>query len=238
MRDIRTFERIFDRLGVVVSKEARILDFGCGAGDFVKLLREAGYVNAEGYDVTDGPSLLGHRRADYITTGTLLDLKLPFEDAQFDVVLSDQVCEHIKDQVRVFSELHRITKSGGHHLHLFPARYRPIEGHILVPFGGFIVHRWWYKLWALLGIRNQYQKGLSADETADRNAFFAVEALNYVPNSCYRVMWKKLGFSYRFVEREFFQSHGRQVMRFLGKIWGIPALYRTVQSRLVYLSRT
>ena len=44
-------------------------------------------------------------------------------------------------------------------MHIIPARYMPIEGHIFVPFGGVFQHRWWYKLWALLGVRNQYQTG-------------------------------------------------------------------------------
>jgi hypothetical protein len=39
-------------------------------------------------------------------------------------------------------------------VHIIPARYAPIEGHIHVPFGGVLQHRWWYELWALLGIRH------------------------------------------------------------------------------------
>jgi ubiquinone/menaquinone biosynthesis C-methylase UbiE len=38
----------------------------------------------------------------------------PYEDKTFDLVTSDQVFEHVQDQVRVFQELWRITKPGGH----------------------------------------------------------------------------------------------------------------------------
>ena len=149
---------VLSGLGVDLPKTARILDFGCGAGRTLRSLRALGFTNTHGYDVRDGRTLLGANR-DNISIGSLLNLRMPYEDNTFDLVTSDQVFEHVQDQVRVFQELWRITKPGGHGLHIIPARYMPIEGHIFVPFGGVIQHRWWYKLWALLGIRNKHQKG-------------------------------------------------------------------------------
>jgi SAM-dependent methyltransferase len=228
---------VLETLGVDLPRTARVLDFGCGAGRTVRALVAAGYVNACGYDVGDGRTLLGADR-DRITTGTLLDLRLPYPDDTFDLVVSDQVFEHVQDQVRVFGELFRVTRPGGHALHVIPARYAPVEGHIHVPFGGVFQHRWWYKLWALAGIRNEYQQGLSADETADHNAFFVTDATRYVPTSCYRVMWEEIGFEYRFAEQEFFDGHVRPSMRAIGRL-GRPAtwLYRTFRSRVVYLRK-
>ena len=228
---------VLETLGVDLPRTARILDFGCGAGRTVKALRTMGFVDVHGYDVGDGRTLLSSDR-DHITTGTLLDLRLPFSDDTFDLVISDQVFEHVQDQVRAFEELFRITRPGGHALHIIPARYAPIEGHVFVPFGGALQHRWWYKLWALAGIRNEWQKGLSADETADDNAFFVTEATRYVTTSCYRVVWKRIGFEYRFAEQEFFDGHRRRTMRVIGRL-GRPAmsLYRTFRSRVVYLRK-
>jgi SAM-dependent methyltransferase len=228
---------VLKALGVDLPKTARILDFGCGAGRTLKSLRAFGYTNAYGYDVGDGRTLLGVDR-DRISVGSLLNLRLPYEDNSFDLVVSDQVFEHVQDQVRVFQELARITKPGGHGLHLIPARYMPIEGHIFVPFGGVIQHRWWYKLWALLGIRNQYQAGLSADEVADHNAYFVTDATRYIATSCYRVMWKQIGWEYRFAEQQFFDSHPRASMRMIGKLgWPAMVLYRTFRSRIVHLRK-
>jgi SAM-dependent methyltransferase len=228
---------VLTTLGVDLPKTARILDFGCGKGNTLRALHRLGYINAEGYDVMDYRAGLGAAR-DHVTLGTLLDLRLPYEDNTFDLVISDQVFEHVQDQVRIFEELYRITKPGGHGMHIIPARYAPIEGHIFVPFGGVFQHRWWYKLWALLGVRNEYQKGLSADETADHNAFFATEATRYVPTSCYRVVWRTIGFEYRFAEQEFFDGHVRSSMRMIGKL-GQPVvwLYRTFRSRVVYMRK-
>jgi SAM-dependent methyltransferase len=238
-RDERILElAVLTTLGVDLPKTAKILDFGCGEGNTLRALHRLGYVNALGYDVGDGRSSRWGADRDHITVGTLLDLRLPYEDNTFDLVISDQVFEHVQDQVRVFEELHRITKPGGHGLHIIPARYAPIEVHMFVPFGGVFQHRWWYKLWALLGVRNQYQTELSADETADYNAFFASEATRYVPTSCYRVVWKEIGFEYRFAEQEFFDGHVRSSMRMIGRL-GRPVawLYRTFRSRVVYLRK-
>lgn len=233
--------RVLTALGIDLPKTAKILDFGCGAGGTLRSLREQGYVNTFGYDVADGRSLLAAASGvdrHNVSVGTLLDMRLPYEDNTFDLVTSDQVFEHVQDQARVFQELLRITKPGGHGMHIIPARYAPIEGHILVPFGGVLQHRWWYKLWASLGIRNRYQAGLSADETADHNAYFVTEATRYISTSCYRVMWKEIGFEYQFAEQEFFDSHARPSMRMIGRLRG-PAmwLYRTFRSRVVHLRK-
>lgn len=173
-----------------------------------------------------------------MTMGTLFDLRLPFEDATFDLVISDQVFEHVQDQVRVFQEIYRVTRPGGHGMHIIPARYAPIEGHIFVPFGGVLQHRWWYRLWARLGIRNEYQQGLSDDETADHNALFVTDATRYVTTSCYRVVWRETGFEYRPAEQAFFDGHQRWSMRAIGRL-GRPAmwLYRTFRSRVVHLRK-
>lgn len=229
--------RVLRTLGVDIPMSAKILDFGCGAGRAISALRDLGYVNACGYDVVESP----HDRVwelDHIVVGTALNLKLPYDDDSFDLVVSDQVFEHVHDQVRVFQELLRITKPGGHGLHLFPARYGPREAHVFVPFGGVFQHRWLYKFWASLGVRNSHQTGLSADETADDNAFFAINATRYVPSSCYRVLWRRVGFDFRFAEQEFFDGHPRSSMRQLGKLGGVVAwLYRTFRARVVYLQK-
>jgi SAM-dependent methyltransferase len=230
-------------LGIDLPKTARILDFGCGFGRTLRVLRAHGYVNTFGYDVEDtragrSRSVHGFDRGDNVSVGSLLDLRLPYEDDTFDLVTSDQVFEHVQDQGRVFQELLRITKPGGHGLHIIPARYMPMEGHIYVPFGGVLQHRWWYKLWASLGIRNEHQAGLSADEIADDNAHFMTDATRYISTSCYRVMWKRIGFECRFAEQAFFDSHPRRSMRMIGTL-GSPAmaLYRTFRSRVVHLRK-
>ena|GEM_PF-1329791 len=230
---------VLKMLGVDLPKSARVLDFGCGGGESIRVLRDLGYLNVEGYDVSESSNLSDRR--DHITLGSSMDLRLPYADNSFDMVISQQVFEHVLDQVTAFSELYRVTKPGGHGLHFIPARYAPVEEHIAIPFGGVMQHRWWYKLWASTRVfrsRRQKELALSSDEIADLDAYFAIEATRYVPNSCYRVVWPKVGFEYQFAEKEFFLGHPRPSMRTLGRV-GRPTawLYRTFRCRVVYLHK-
>jgi SAM-dependent methyltransferase len=100
----RIYLAVLSTLGVDLPETAKILDFGCGAGRIVRALRARGFVNVYGYDVGDGRTLVGAER-DHIKVGSLLDLRLPYEDNTFDLVISDQVFEHVQDQVRAFEEL-------------------------------------------------------------------------------------------------------------------------------------
>jgi len=230
---------ILEKLGYSLSRDAHILDFGCGAGRSVYALVDQGFSNTFGFDVTDYLELRNpsDRARFFISESS----RLPFEDNSIDLIISDQVFEHIKDQVGVLRELYRIMRPGGVALHIFPSRYCLIEKHIHVPLGGVIGHRWWYKIWALLGIRNQYQAGLSADETADRNAFYFVEGLNYVSNSCYRVVWQTLGYQYQWIDVEFFDTIDRPAARVIAKtLRMLPVLRwlnRTFRTRRVFLRK-
>jgi len=237
-RDIKLIETL---VGHEIPKTARILDFGCGSGKNVYVLLDQGFTNVSGYDVRDCLELRDEADRRLFQVSPRTNLRLPFDDNTFDLIFSDQVFEHVKDQVTVFAELHRITKPGGHHLHAIPAPYYPIERHLKVPFGNLIVSRWWFKLWALLGVRNKHQKGLSADETVERNLFFVAQALNYTSNSCYAVVWNRIGLDHQFAEQAFFDTHRKKFVRWLGRLnralpvvgWG----YRTFQARYAFLTK-
>lgn len=230
------------RFGITIPKTAHILDFGCGAGRTVYSLSEQGYTNTVGYDIKDYLSLRdpADRSRFFIADAAEGRGRLPFDDNTFDFIISEQVLEHVMDQVGLLQELHRVMRPGGC-IHVFPARYAPIEPHIHVPFGGVLGHRWWYKLWALLGIRNEYQKGLSAEEVADLNAYYFVERLNYVPNSCYEAVWRRLGYGYNWIDQENFDTSERALVRSVGRLNRVLPLIgwlnRTFHTRRVLLTK-
>jgi SAM-dependent methyltransferase len=233
---------LLQHLGIEIPKNSRILDFGCGAGNAVYAMMDQGFTRVIGYDVKDYLELREPADRDrFFVMAKEGSNLLPFEDCSFDLIISEQVLEHVKDQVTMHREMFRILRHGGYAVHEWPARYRIIEPHIFVPFGGFIGHRWWFKLWALVGIRNEFQQGLSADEVADRNAYYFVDGLNYVPNSCCQVVWKKLGFGYRWIEQAHFETSGSALIGLLGRmnrvIPGIGWLYRNFHERFVVLSK-
>ena len=55
--------------------------------------------------------------------------RLPFEDSSIDVVLSDQVFEHVLNYPQAIAELRRITRPGGSFCTHFPAAMTPRNAH-------------------------------------------------------------------------------------------------------------
>lgn len=223
--------RVLAQMGI--EPGSRILDYGCGAGATVRSLIRAGR-DAYGFDVIDYLDYPSNRVT--ISKGS----RLPYPNDHFDLIISDQVFEHAQDQDQVFAELHRITRPGGVHMHIIPAKWQLIEPHIYVPLGGLIGTRWWYRLWAELGIRNEFQRGLSAAETADRNVRFFREGLNYVSTRRYRRLWRELGYCARFAESHYMAASDKPKVRRLfplARVPGVSALIRTFWVRIAVLER-
>jgi cyclopropane fatty-acyl-phospholipid synthase-like methyltransferase len=161
-----------------------LLDLGCGKGALVAALRARGY-GAYGCDIagsqaSDYDAQADH--SDYLKTIALDPYRLPFEDARFDVVVSDQVLEHVMDYRSVFQEIHRVLAPGGISLHLFPGRFILIEPHVFVPLAALIKHPAWLYPWAWLGIRNPYQSGMGARDVAADNARYLAAHTHYARN--------------------------------------------------------
>jgi SAM-dependent methyltransferase len=62
------------------------------------------------------------------------DGRIPFPPESFDLVVSNQVLEHVEDLSAVLAEIHRVLKPGGTVLSLFPDRGVWREGHCGIPF--------------------------------------------------------------------------------------------------------
>jgi SAM-dependent methyltransferase len=112
-----------------------VLDYGCGAGQIVALLRRGG-LDAWGCDVYyeggDASSLIPRELQPYIRR--MPGNTIPYDDVSFDVVLSNQVFEHVPDMESALVEIARVLKPGGVSLNLFPDRGVWREGHSGIPF--------------------------------------------------------------------------------------------------------
>jgi len=79
----------------------------------------------------------------------------PYASAMFDVVVSNQVLEHVADADLFFAELARVLAPGGVSVHLFPSRHVMMEPHLHTPFvhwfGNVDLMRRWLALWARTG---------------------------------------------------------------------------------------
>jgi SAM-dependent methyltransferase len=117
----------------VAQPGATILDYGCGAGTMVRMLRAAGY-DAYGVDIRwEGADAI-----DLGDAGTLRSFeeggRLPFGTDRFDVVVSNQVFEHVVPMEAAVREIERVLKPTGVMYHHFPSREVLREGHIGIPF--------------------------------------------------------------------------------------------------------
>jgi hypothetical protein len=88
--------------------------------------------------------------------------------------------EHVQDHFAANTEIARVLEPGGVSLHIFPARWKPLESHVRVPFAGVWQERWWLSAWARLGVRTSAQRGLSNREVTTRNYNYLQTRTNYL----------------------------------------------------------
>ena len=208
---------ISNELGLSIGKETTILDFGCGSGTYVYWLRRMGF-KAFGVDIGDDYKWCVNRLTKerilsngweafrLIETGYGIQYRIPFPDGTFDFVFSDQVFEHVRNYEDAVSEIFRVLKPGGLSLHIFPSRYRIIEGHTYVPFATIFQGLKYFMFWALLGIRNEYQKGLDFREVAHMNVDVCSRT-NYLSKRDLRAYFSSAFGDAAFVEDVFARFH-------------------------------
>lgn len=233
--------------GYEVGKDSFIVDFGCGEGRRVRTLRERGY-NAVGCDIFD--NLERQRNTPHtkemVEKGHILPIdttpyRLPFEDESVDFVYSTTVFEHVENCAETVAELARILKPGGAMFHHFPAKYSLIEQHLYIPFGGVIRSYPYLCLWALLGWRKYYQKGVPAFEKARQNYRLLHNTTFYRSEGELRALFGKHFPRVNFVEDSYFRVTDSRKARMLGRVSryvpGIPKIYRTFWANALLAGR-
>lgn len=174
--------------GVTLPRDAAILDYGCGSGRFTYEYLDAGYSNARGYDVKNYLKLRKSEDVKFFRFDAEQGpadsfpgmTSIPWPDNSFDFIFATSVFEHVIQQETAYREIARVLKPGGVFLNNFPSKWKPIEPHIYVPFGGVTQRKGYFKFWARMGVRNEYQQEMSADETAERNHFYSIHGIKYL----------------------------------------------------------
>lgn len=87
----------------------QILDIGCGTGATMDHLRKFGEV--QGIDLAMIPLSFSRRRG-HQRTMCASATELPFGDETFDLITALDVIEHLEDDVKGLSEIHRVLKTG------------------------------------------------------------------------------------------------------------------------------
>lgn len=194
------------------SKIIKILDLGCGDGKLIghicqalTILRPNYKIKIFGLDVSDA----NQQEKDYVvkTKQYLSQLHsnnveieemvvitstetLPYEENEFDFIITNQVMEHVNDHKFLFKEIYRCLNSNGVNINLFPLQEVLWEGHAFMP----IVHKiknlrlrmLFLLFFARIGFKKQYHQGQprygwkSIEEFADKFAQVLETDTNYI----------------------------------------------------------
>lgn len=108
-----------DELDVLASylpPRSKVLELGAGTGYQALGLKERGF-EVEAIDLPDSSYSLSrvHPVTDFD------GLHIPFPDASFDVVMSSNVLEHVRDLPGLLAETKRVLKPGGSAVHAMPS---------------------------------------------------------------------------------------------------------------------
>ena len=163
---------------------AKLLDFGCGGGEVVRLAQQAGF-DAWGVDTYEDV-WQQYAHGPEGSNGRVLrvdpDAPLPFPDASFDIVVTNMALEHVPDLGAVAREIARILRPDGVLIAAFPTREIWAEPHLGAPF----VHRCANGSWlqrALLAARARFRLGAmpraawlaNADDMLRRHVFYRTQ---------------------------------------------------------------
>ena len=110
--------QFFTRVNALLEPDMQVLEFGAGRGRIAeapdRYTRALGTLRGKvarvvGIDVD--PAVLENPIVDeaHVFDG----VRIPFDDASFDLIVSDHVFEHIVDPAATAAELHRVLKPGG-----------------------------------------------------------------------------------------------------------------------------
>jgi ubiquinone/menaquinone biosynthesis C-methylase UbiE len=105
----------------------RVLDCGCGAGEYVLALLARG---ADAWGIEFLPEKLARTRTALSGRVSVGDLcAMAVGDSTIDVALLNEVLEHVPDDAAALGEVHRVLKPGGTLVLFSPNRRYPFETH-------------------------------------------------------------------------------------------------------------
>lgn len=109
MGDTPTRKKLFKEFEKIsISKDAKILDVGCGSGTLARYWRKNGF-DIIGLDISDKSLEITRNKGVNCIKGDITQ-RLPFDNNSFDLVYSDGLLEHFSDPEPILSEIFRVSK--------------------------------------------------------------------------------------------------------------------------------
>ncbi len=114
--------KLFGRLihGMSLSPRAEIVDVGTSTGTNLRMLRDHGFTNVEGVDLS--PEALRYcesKGLGQVRLGSILDL--PYQDESFELALATDIIEHVDRDDLALAEIYRVLRPGGRAIITVPA---------------------------------------------------------------------------------------------------------------------
>ena len=184
-----------DRFGALLSKDAAILDYGCGYGRICAQLAARGYRHVTGVDISERMIERGHALFSSLDLRRITGTALPFAADSFDACILFAVLTCVPTdagQQEVIAELRRVLRPGGIlYLSDYPIqtdarnqeRYRAFAevygsfGVFRLPDGAVLRHHDMRWIHALLDAFDLLQEDLLAVRTMNGNPAHAFQIL-------------------------------------------------------------
>ena len=91
----------------------RVLDVGCGGGDFGAALKRRGAQEVVGVEIVERVHALAKQVLDDALLGNIEHMELPFEDGYFDCIVLGDVLEHLVEPGATLRKLARVLAPDG-----------------------------------------------------------------------------------------------------------------------------
>lgn len=96
-----------------INPQARLLEIGCGNGDTSAYAIATGKCGwCAGVEICAEPANEARQRLNEVIVGDVEDLKLPFPDEYFDILIMSEVIEHLRDPWTTLIKLRNHMKPG------------------------------------------------------------------------------------------------------------------------------
>lgn len=111
--------------GIKLPENAKLLDVGCGKGYITDLIKK----NMDSFEITGldysiSAINFAHKNFNDIEFIVGDAYKIPYVDEYFDVVVCNNLWEHVPDPISLLNGISRVLKPGGYLLISTPSRYR------------------------------------------------------------------------------------------------------------------
>ena len=97
----------------LLDARTRVLDVGCGTGNYAAALQAASGCRMSGVDPSAHMLQRARTAASWDALAQASAEQLPFADRSFDLVMSTDVVHHIRDRGAYFREAARVLRPGG-----------------------------------------------------------------------------------------------------------------------------